>query len=56
VGGVQNCLNLNAVPASWQEITLGSVIILAVGVDMWRSTISHEIGKLFKGSHSATIE
>lgn len=56
VAVVQNGLNLNAVPASWQEITLGSVIVLAVGVDMWRSTISHEIGKLFKGSHSTAGE
>lgn len=53
---VQNGLNLNAVPASWQEITLGSVIVLAVGVDMWRATIGHEIGKLFKASPSTIAE
>ena len=30
---VQNGLNLNAVPAAWQNITLGLTIILAVGLD-----------------------
>lgn len=48
VAVVQNGLNLNAVPAAWQEITLGCVIVLAVGVDMWRATIGQEVGKLFK--------
>ena len=53
VAVVQNGLNLNAVPASWQEITLGCVIVAAVGVDMWRTTISHGISGLFKTSSSA---
>ncbi len=48
VAVVQNGLNLNAVPASWQEITLGCVIVLAVGVDMWRTTISHGVRGLFR--------
>ena len=48
VAVVQNGLNLNAVPASWQDITLGCVIVLAVGVDMWRATLSHEVSKLFR--------
>jgi len=34
---VQNGLNLNAVPTSWQQITLGIIIALAVFLDMWRS-------------------
>lgn len=37
VAVVQNGLNLNAVPAAWQEITLGTIIVLAVG--MWRGKI-----------------
>lgn len=36
VAVVQNGLNLNAVPAAWQEITIGTIIVLAVGLDMWR--------------------
>lgn len=44
VAVVQNGLNLLAVPASWQEITLGIVIVLAVGMDMWRG----EIGRGFR--------
>lgn len=43
VAVVQNGLNLNAVPAAWQNITLGIIIILAVGLDMWRS----DLGRLF---------
>lgn len=34
---VQNGLNLNAVPTSWQQITLGIIIALAVFLDMWRA-------------------
>lgn len=34
---VQNGLNLNAVPTSWQNITLGAIIVLAVFLDMWRA-------------------
>lgn len=48
VAVVQNGLNLRAVPASWQEITLGIVIVLAVGVDMWRANISRGAGRLFR--------
>lgn len=46
VAFVQNGLNLLAVPASWQEITLGIVIVLAVGMDMWRPIISRSINHL----------
>lgn len=37
---VQNGLNLNAAPSSVQNIVLGVIILLAVGIDMWRSEIS----------------
>lgn len=47
---VQNGLNLLAVPASWQEITLGCVIVLAVGLDMWRASIGRGLRHLFKKS------
>jgi ribose transport system permease protein len=33
---VQNGLNLNDVPTSWQGITLGVIIAAAVGIDRWR--------------------
>ena len=45
---VQNGLNLLAVPASWQEITLGVVIVLAVGIDMWRGEMGRTLGRLFR--------
>jgi ribose transport system permease protein len=48
VAVVQNGLNLMDVPASWQQITLGCVIVLAVGVDMWRSSISNALSRLFR--------
>jgi ribose transport system permease protein len=43
---VQNGLNLNTVPASWQDITLGAIILLAVGLDMWRSGISQVASRI----------
>lgn len=48
VAVVQNGLNLNAVPASWQEITLGLVIVLAVGLDMWKSYIGSTVSRIFR--------
>ncbi len=45
---VQNGLNLKAVPASWQEITLGIVIVFAVGLDMWRASLTHGASRLFR--------
>jgi ribose transport system permease protein len=47
VAVVQNGLNLNAVPAAWQNITLGAIIILAVGLDMWREDLGDSLAKLF---------
>lgn len=46
---VQNGLNLHGVPAAWQEIALGTIIALAVGVDMWRADIGQAIGRLVRG-------
>lgn len=37
---VQNGLNLNATPSSVQNIVLGLIILLAVGIDMWRAELS----------------
>ena len=39
---VQNGLNLNAVGTSTQNVVIGVIIVLAVGIDMWRD----EIGRL----------
>ncbi len=48
VAVVQNGLNLNAVPASWQQITLGTIILLAVGLDMWRKDLGGAVRRLFR--------
>ena len=42
---VQNGLNLNAAPSSVQNIVLG-IIIIAVGIDMWRNEISGALSRL----------
>lgn len=36
---VQNILNLNAVPPTWQSIAQGLIIIVAVSLDAWRQSI-----------------
>ncbi|WP_035024543.1 ABC transporter permease [Enterovibrio calviensis] len=36
---VQNGLNLNAAPSSLQNIVLGTIILFAVGIDMWRAEL-----------------
>ena len=55
VAVVQNGLNLNAVPAAWQNITLGAIIILAVGLDMWRGDFGRWISRIF-GSKKEAVE
>ncbi|WP_170386379.1 ABC transporter permease [Ruegeria atlantica] len=40
---VQNGLNLNAVTTSMQSLTIGLIILVAVGVDVWRSRIGASI-------------
>jgi ribose transport system permease protein len=44
---VQNGLNLNAVPTSWQNITLGAIIALAVFTDMWRADFGRLMGRVW---------
>lgn len=48
---VQNGLNLNAVPTSWQNITLGAIIVLAVFIDMWRA----DFGRLIRKTWSRVV-
>ncbi len=48
VAVVQNGLNLNAVPAAWQNITIGLIILLAVGLDMWRGDLGKGISRIIK--------
>jgi hypothetical protein len=43
---VQNALNLNAVPASAQNVTIGVIIVIAVGLDMWRSEIGRALSRI----------
>jgi len=54
VAVVQNGLNLHAVQLAWQDVTLGLVIILAVGVDMWRGNLGQYLGRLFKTAPEKT--
>lgn len=44
---VQNGLNLNAAPSSVQNIVLGLIILLAVGIDMWRVELSALLSSIF---------
>ena len=48
VAVVQNGLNLHAVQAAWQDITLGAVLVLAVGLDMWRGDLGRLLGRLIR--------
>jgi ribose transport system permease protein len=42
---VQNGLNLNAVPTSAQNVIIGAIIVLAVGIDMWRGEIARLLSR-----------
>ena len=44
---VQNGLNLNAVPTSVQNVVIGAIIVLAVGIDMWRHELARTLGYFF---------
>jgi ribose transport system permease protein len=44
---VQNGLNLNAVPTSTQNVVIGVIIVVAVGIDMWRSEIARAASVFF---------
>lgn len=50
---VQNGLNLNAAPSSVQNIVLGLIILLAVGIDMWRVELSALLSSAF-GKNTST--
>jgi ribose transport system permease protein len=52
VAVVQNGLNLNAVPAAWQNITLGLIIVLAVSLDMWRADLGRGLSRIFSFERS----
>jgi len=43
---VQNGLNLNAVPTSTQSVVIGAIILLAVGIDMWRRDVASAVRRL----------
>jgi ribose transport system permease protein len=43
---VQNGLNLNAVPTSAQTIVIGAIILVAVGIDVWRREIGGTVQRL----------
>ncbi len=49
---VQNGLNLNAAPSSVQNIVLGLIILLAVGIDMWRAELSTLLSDAFGKTNS----
>jgi ribose transport system permease protein len=51
---VQNALNLNAVSPAVQSIAIGLIILLAVGLDMWRGQLSRELSSKFKRPALAT--
>ncbi len=44
---VQNALNLNAVPTSAQNVIIGAIIVLAVGIDMWRAEVAGFLQSMF---------
>lgn len=43
---VQNGLNLNAVTTSMQSLTIGLIILIAVGLDVWRARLGRGIARL----------
>lgn len=47
---VQNILNLNAVPTTWQNIVQGLIIIAAVSIDSWRGSDVLNLRKWFSRS------
>lgn len=54
---VQNGLNLNAAPSSVQNIVLGLIILIAVGIDMWRPEIASLMSRMlgrFRPSDATT--
>ncbi len=43
---VQNALNLNAVPTAVQTVVIGAIIVIAVGIDMWRRELGGSLQRL----------
>lgn len=43
---VQNGLNLNAVTTSMQSLTIGLIILIAVGLDVWRARLGRGLARL----------
>ncbi len=50
---VQNALNLHAVPSAFQNVILGLIILVAVGVDMWRGEITRAVRRLSGSGRTA---
>ncbi len=53
---VQNALNLNAVPASAQNVIIGAIIVIAVGLDMWRAEIGRFLSCIARAPGAAGRE
>lgn len=47
---VQNGLNLNAISTSMQTLTIGAIIVIAVGLDIWGRTIRGRISSTLRRS------
>jgi ribose transport system permease protein len=47
---VQNAMNLNGVGSSQQAIIVGLIILIAVGIDMWRVEIGNALARLAPAS------
>jgi ribose transport system permease protein len=52
---VQNGLNLNGVPSPLQSIIVGGIIVIAVGIDMWRVELGRAFGRLLPARASTPI-
>lgn len=52
---VQNGLNLNGVPSPLQSIIVGVIIVIAVGIDMWRVELGRAFGRLLPARASTPI-
>lgn len=53
---VQNGLNLNAAPSAVQNVILGLIILVAVGVDMWRAEIARSLRALMSRGSTKNAE
>jgi ribose transport system permease protein len=52
---VQNGLNLNGVPSPLQSIIVGVIIVIAVGIDMWRIELGRAFGRLLPARASTPV-